>query len=251
MGVGLPMVQETSADLETGSPSEPGNGRANSLFQQIQAHSDPSMAGKPRKISLKEKRKLRAEQREHVADFLPKTFEEPHPPEPTPEKTHSSESDVSMRSDHSVSPKRETEDGEGQANGQMMLDQQVGGRPRSNGINLLPVQQQLLSQAKSGSREFAVSRALGKYRQKQKKDREHGSSNSDSQDELELSFESRHDPAGLEHNLKTLDAKLAEIEEIQEPSKSDGQSVNNGGQPPAFDEAGLEKTPKSGMGSRK
>ena len=254
MGAGLPMVQETPADQE--SPSEQGHGRANSLFQQIQAHSDPSMAGKPRKISLKEKRKLRAEQREHVADFLPKTFEEPHPPEPVPEKTAhhgSSESDVSMRSDHSVSPKRETEDGEVPSNGQMMLDQQGGGRPRSNGINLLPVQQQLLNQAKSGSREFAVSRALGKYRQKQKKDREHGSSNSDSQDELELSFESRHDPAGLEHNLKTLDAKLAEIEEIQEPSKSDGQSVNNGGQPPAFDEAGteLEKTPKSGMGSRK
>ena len=256
MGVGLPMVQETPADQESGSPSEAGHGRANSLFQQIQAHSDPSMAGKPRKISLKEKRKLRAEQREHVADFLPKTFEEPHPPEPTPEKTHSSESDVSMRSDHSVSPKRETEDGEGQANGQMMLEQQVGGRPRSNGINLLPVQQQLLSQAKSGSREFAVSRALGKYRQKQKKDREHGSSNSDSQDELELSFESRHDPAGLEHNLKTLDAKLAEIEEIQEPSKPDGQSVNTGQQVPVFDESGtapveMAKTPKSGMGSRK
>ena len=256
MGVGLPMVQETSADLETGSPSEPGNGRANSLFQQIQAHSDPSMAGKPRKISLKEKRKLRAEQREHVADpFLPKTFEEPHPPQQQlPEKTHSSESDVSMRSDHSVSPKRETEDGE--ANGQMMLDQQVGGRPRSNGINLLPVQQQLLSQSKPGSREFAVSRALGKYRQKQKKDREHGSSNSDSQDELELSFESRHDPAALEHNLKTLDAKLAEIEEIQEPSKSDGQSVNSGQQGPAFDEtttapAETAKSPKPGMGSRK
>ena len=107
--MGLPLVQEVADDQEVNSPLDSGQARASSLFQQIQAHSDPSMAGKPRKISLKEKRKLRAEQREHVGEFLPKTLEiEPQAAEPV--KHHSSESDVSMRSDHSVSPKRETED---------------------------------------------------------------------------------------------------------------------------------------------
>ena len=252
MGLPLPLVQEVTGEHEVGSPLESGQTRANSLFQQIQAHSDPSMVGKPRKISLKEKRKLRAEQREHVPELLPKTMEiEPQPSGPTPDKPHSSESDVSMRSDHSVSPKRETEEA---ANGQMMLDQQVAGRPRSNGINLLPVQQQLLATAKSSSREFAVSRALGKYRQKQ---REHGSSNSDSQDELELSFESRHDPAGIESTLKTLDAKLAEIEEITEPTRSTASDVVSvSRQVSEFEEAGvvpieMARSPRQGMGSRK
>jgi hypothetical protein len=250
--MGLPLVQEATAEQEVGSPSEAGQARANSLFQQIQAHSDPTMAGKPRKISLKEKRKLRAEQREHVAELLPRPTET-EPAAPEPNKHHSSESDVSMRSDHSVSPKRETEEhgGAQHPNGPAMSEQQAAGRPRSNGINLLPVQQQLLqaqqlAQAKSGSRQFAVSRALGNYRQKQKKEREHGSSNSDSQDELELSFESRHDPAGLDGTLPTLDAKLAEIEEIAEPTRSSDGAAAGG------HHIEMARSPKQGsVGSRK
>eukprot|EP00090_Calanus_glacialis_P020380 TRINITY_DN3135_c0_g1_i1.p1 TRINITY_DN3135_c0_g1~~TRINITY_DN3135_c0_g1_i1.p1 ORF type:complete len:2025 (-),score=403.35 TRINITY_DN3135_c0_g1_i1:1587-7220(-) len=191
---------------------------------------DPSLVSKSRKLSLKEKRKLRAEQRE-LTEFLPKSVEIEEPPPTVPKKPDSSESDVSMRSDHSVSPKRETDEIEQLeqsvlgGNGMQLLDQQGptnGTRPRSNGINLLPVQQQMLSTAKSSSREFAVSRALGKYRQKQKKEREttQGSSNSDSQDELEFVCEARGDSGGIESTLKSLDAKLAEIEESVEPIKA-------------------------------
>ena len=220
-----------SAEQDVNSPSDNSLTRTNSLFQQIHAREgDPSLISKSRKLSLKEKRKLRAEQRE-LTEFLPKSVEIEEPPTPAPKKPDSSESDVSMRSDHSVSPKRENDEIEHLehsvlgGNGMQLLEQQGatnGSRPRSNGINLLPVQQQLLSSAKSSSREFAVSRALGKYRQKQKKEREttQGSSNSDSQDELEFICEPRGDGGGIESTLKSLDAKLAEIEEAVEPIKA-------------------------------
>ena len=196
--------------------------RANSLFQQIQAREpDPSLV-KTRKLSLKEKRKLRTEQRELVSEMGPKTIEEhTQQQQVTLKKPDSSESDVSMRSDHSISPKRETDDGLEQSshssNGVFMGEQHVtanGTRPRSNGINLLPVQQQILASSKSSSREFAVSRALGKYRQKQKKEREsfQGSSNSDSQEELDLQAEFRGEP-GFDGTIRSIDAKLANIEE--------------------------------------
>ena len=209
-------------ETEVNSPSESNLPRANSLFQQIQAREpDPTQLNKSRKLSLKEKRKLRTEQRELVSELIPKTLEV-DPPSPavgsTLRKPDSSESDVSMRSDHSISPKREFAEPENadqsgySSNGICMGEQQGasnGTRPRSNGINILPVHQQILS-SKPSSREFAVSRALGKYRQKQKKDRENftGSSNSDSQEELDLVADS-----GLEGALRTIDAKLADIEE--------------------------------------
>ena len=221
-----------SVEQDVNSPSDNSLARTNSLFQQIHAREgDPSLISKSRKLSLKEKRKLRAEQRE-LTEFLPKSIEIEEPQVTVLKKPDSSESDVSMRSDHSVSPKRETDEIEQLeqsglvANGMQLLDQQGatnGTRPRSNGINLLPVQQQMLSSAKSSSREFAVSRALGKYRQKQKKEeRENrqGSSNSDSQDELEFGCETRRDSGGIESTLKSLDAKLAEIEETVEPIKA-------------------------------
>jgi len=219
-----------SVEQDVNSPSDNSLARTNSLFQQIHAREgDTSLISKSRKLSLKEKRKLRAEQRD-LTEFLPKSVEIEEPQVTIPKKD-SSESDVSMRSDHSVSPKRETDEMEQleqarlSGNGMQLLDQQGapnGTRPRSNGINLLPVQQQMLSSAKPSSREFAVSRALGKYRQKQKKERENtqGSSNSDSQDELEFVCEPHGDDGGIESTLKSLDAKLAEIEEDVEPIKA-------------------------------
>ena len=207
---------ETRTEVKPpGQENSQSRATANSLFQQIQAREAETSAGlgnKNRKLSLKEKRKLRAEQRE-MTEFLPKSVEiEEPPPAPVSKRPdHSSESDVSMRSD--VSPKRDSDDVEQllAANGVTVLDQQGTARPRSNGINLMPV---TALSAKPNSREFAVSRALGKYRQK-KKERE--SSNSDSQDELELGCDlTRNSAAGIENTLKSLDAKLAEIEESSE-----------------------------------
>ena len=196
---------------------------ANSLFQQIQAREAESggVGNKGRKLSLKEKRKLRAER--DLTEFLPKSVEVEEPPQQAPvfrRPDHSnSESDVSMRSD--ISPKRDSDDVEPllAANGMSLLDQQGQSRARNSvnsaAMNLLqPAVQQLSS--KPNSREFAVSRALGKYRQK-KKERE--SSNSDSQDELEIGADMRGN-VGIENTLKSLDAKLAEIEESVEPDRS-------------------------------
>ena len=203
-------AETNSGNSSSVRPSNP----AQSLFQQIQAReadtssSATSGVNKNRKLSLKEKRKLRAEQRE-MTEFLPKSVEIEEPAGQAQgvvkRPDHSSESDVSMRSDLSPGPKRDSEDVDQllAANGLTVLDQQgLSTRPRSNGINLMAGNQAL--SAKPNSREFAVSRALGKYRQK-KKERE--SSNSDSQEELDL---------GIENTLKSLDAKLAEIEESSE-----------------------------------
>ena len=207
------LVQQQGSSLssraseDTPSDNSLTRASANSLFQQIQEHGGPiaPTSGKSRKLSLKEKRKLRAER--DLTEFLPKSVEVEEPPTQAPvlkKPDHSnSESDVSMRSD--ISPKRDSDDVEqllATGNGIHMSDQQhVTGRQRNN---LLQPQQQL--NTKPNTREFAVSRALGKYRQK-KKERE--SSNSDSQDELEI-----------ENTLKSLDAKLAEIEESVEPDRS-------------------------------
>ena len=194
---------------------------ANSLFKQIQAREAENTTGnKNRKLSLKEKRKLRAEQRE-MTEFLPKSVEIEEPAPVTKRPDHSSESDVSMRSD--VSPKRDSDDVEQllAANGVTVLEQSGSSRSSrtSNGINLMPGSASLSN--KPNSREFAVSRALGKYRQK-KKERE--SSNSDSQDELELGCDLSRN-SGIEDTLKSLDAKLAEIEESSE-ARSDARSMS-------------------------
>ena len=204
-----------SKSEDTPSDNSLTRSTANSLFQQIQAREAES-GNKGRKLSLKEKRKLRAER--DLTEFLPKSIEVEEPPTQAPvfrKPDHSnSESDVSMRSD--ISPKRDSDDVEPllTANGMSLLDQQgQSNRTRSNGMNLL---QPALS-SKPNSREFAVSRALGKYRQK-KKERE--SSNSDSQDELEISCHDMRGNAAIENTLKSLDAKLAEIEESVEPDRS-------------------------------
>ena len=229
----------TILNSDVNSPSESSGGRANSLFQQIQAREpDPSSVNKTRKLSLKEKRKLRTEQRELGSEIIQKSMEaeQSTPQQAIPlRKPDSSESDVSMRSDHSISPKRESGETECldkagySSNGILMGEQQGsanGTRPRSNGINILPVQQQILSSGKSSSREFAVSRALGKYRQKQKKEREHfqGSSNSDSQEELDLPTEACFE-TGLDGTIRNIDAKLADIEEQVTPESSIRESM--------------------------
>ena len=204
-GPAKPVAEDTPSDNSLTRAS------ANSLFQQIQARE--AETGKTRKLSLKEKRKLRAER--DLTEFLPRSVEVEEPPTAAPvfrKHDHSnSESDVSMRSD--ISPKRDSDDVDQlmAANGPH-CDQQGGQvRPRSNG-GLSLLQPSASVSQKGNSREFAVSRALGKYRQK-KKERE--SSNSDSQDELEMVG-----GAGIESTLKSLDAKLAEIEESVEPVRS-------------------------------
>ncbi len=215
---------QRNIESDKNSPSDIMSIKSNSIFQQIQSRESDTGLSKTRKLSLKEKRKLRTEQSEL---HLQKTIEEQSPMQQAPviNKPASSESDVSMRSDHSISPKRESGqlDYLDQGNG-LFLSEQQGATAVSNGsksrtnsgsINILPVQQQILVNVKPSSREFAVSRALGKYRQKQKKEREsfHGSSNSDSQEELDLQPES-----GLEGTIKSIDAKLANIEEKFQPS---------------------------------
>jgi hypothetical protein len=216
-----------SASHEDNSPSESNLSRTSSLYQQIQARESESVLDlKSRKLSLKEKRKLRAEQRELGTELMQKTGGETEASSHIAlmaKKLDSSESDVSMRSDHSVSPKRDSGEMElldqgsnsGSNNGPNGAEQQ-GARPRSNGINLLPVQQQVLGSS-SKSREFAVSRALGKYRQKQK-EREslQGSSNSDSQEELDVTGIEARGEQTQEGWLKTGDSKLAGIEESTE-----------------------------------
>ena len=222
---------------------------ANSLFQQIHAHEAQTgqSINKGRKLSLKEKRKLRAER--DLTEFLPKSVEVEEPPNQAPvlrKPDHSnSESDVSMRSD--ISPKRDSDDIEPllAANGMPLLDQQGSNRTRSNGMNLMPPPAAQQQSKTSNSREFAVSRALGKYRQK-KKERE--SSNSDSQDELEIGCDGIRSSAGIESTLKSLDAKLAEIEESVEPVRSISVTDANSAIPSykvqnqlnKFEEAGLK-----------
>ena len=223
-------LKETPSDLGQNTVVT----RANSLFQQIQAReSDPSLI-KCRKLSLKEKRKLRTEQRELVYELVPKTIEESHQQQKCmSKKPDSSESDVSMRSDHSISPKRESEDQNNFATNGILMEHVVSvnsTRPQSNGINLLPaVQQQLMVSAKPSSREFAVSRALGKYRQKQKKEKDsfQVSSNSDSQEELDLSAELTED-YGFKGTLRNIDAKIANIEEqsTEKVSEADEKLVS-------------------------
>ena len=212
-----PQQQSRAVVEDTPSDNSLTRASANSLFQQIQAREAETGGqlgqAKGRKLSLKEKRKLRAER--DLTEFLPRALEpqesqEPAAPAPVfrkPEHHSNSESDVSMRSD--ISPKRDSDDVEQllAANGVAVTDPQQRGRPG-------PGQPQQLG-AKPNSREFAVSRALGKYRQK-KKERE--SSNSDSQDELELGCDGSR--GGIESTLKSLDAKLAEIEESEEPARS-------------------------------
>ena len=218
---------QVKATDQDASPLLEGNvNRASSLYQQIQAREAETLQDiKSRKLSLKEKRKLRAEQRELGTELLQKVAVEVEPSSQlvSMAKKDSSESDVSMRSDHSVSPKRDSGDMElldqgpqPGFNGLYSNDQQ-GARPRSNGINLLPVQQQILGSS-SKSREFAVSRALGKYRQKQK-ERESlpGSSNSDSQEELDITGAEVRSEQFIDGTLKTADIKLAGIEESTEP----------------------------------
>ena len=214
---------------DVNSPLEGNLSRTSSLYQQIQARESESVQDlKSRKLSLKEKRKLRAEQRELGTELMQKTGAESELSGqniPIAKKLDSSESDVSMRSDHSVSPKRDSGDMElldqssnsGSNNGLYGGDQQ-GARPRSNGLNLLPMQQQQVLGSSSKSREFAVSRALGKYRQKQK-EREslQGSSNSDSQEELDITGTETRSELSHEGSLKTIDIKLAGIEESTEP----------------------------------
>ena len=215
------LASQRNIEADKNSPSDVMSVKSNSIFQQIQSRESDTGLSKTRKMSLKEKRKLRTEQSEL---HLQKTIEEQSPMQaPIVNKPASSESDVSMRSDHSISPKRESGHLEylDQGNGLFISEQQAatsnGSKSRNNGsINILPVQQQLLVNVKPSSREFAVSRALGKYRQKQKKEREsfHGSSNSDSQEELDLQPES-----GLEGTIKSIDAKLANIEEKFQPAE--------------------------------
>jgi hypothetical protein len=216
----------TLSEQDVSSPLEGNVNRASSLYQQIQAREAESLQDlKSRKLSLKEKRKLRAEQRELGSEIKQKIVTEAdsgtqHVSMP---KKDSSESDVSMRSDHSVSPKRDSGDMELLEQGQqpgfngLNINDQQGARPRSNGINLLPVQQQILGSS-SKSREFAVSRALGKYRQKQK-EREslQGSSNSDSQEELDITGTEVKPDYQIEGSIKTVGIKLAGIEESAEP----------------------------------
>ena len=241
-GAPKPVAEDTPSDNSLTRAS------ANSLFQQIQARE--AETGKTRKLSLKEKRKLRAER--DLTEFLPRSVEVEEPATAAPvfrKHDHSnSESDVSMRSD--ISPKRDSDDVDQlmAANGAPHCDQQGAQvRPRSNG-GLSLLQPSASVSQKGNSREFAVSRALGKYRQK-KKERE--SSNSDSQDELEMAG-----GAGIESTLKSLDAKLAEIEESVEPVRSisvtdaktsiPSEKVQN--QLNKFEEAGtkpIESTPLS------
>ena len=200
-GLGPQQQQQQTSSKAEDTPSDNSLTRAsaNSLFQQIHEHGGIT-SNKGRKLSLKEKRKLRAER--DLTEFLPKSVEVEEPPNQAPvlkRPDHSnSESDVSMRSD--ISPKRDSDD----------VDQMLAG----NGVPLMDharqrslLQPQQQPNNKPNSREFAVSRALGKYRSQKKKERE--SSNSDSQDELEI-----------ESTLKSLDAKLAEIEESVEPDRS-------------------------------
>ena len=242
-GPAKPVAEDTPSDNSLTRAS------ANSLFQQIQARE--AETGKTRKLSLKEKRKLRAER--DLTEFLPRSVEVEEPPTAAPvfrKHDHSnSESDVSMRSD--ISPKRDSDDVDQlmAANGPH-CDQQGGQvRPRSNG-GLSLLQPSASVSQKGNSREFAVSRALGKYRQK-KKERE--SSNSDSQDELEMVG-----GAGIESTLKSLDAKLAEIEESVEPVRSISVTDAKTSIPPEkvqnqlnkFEEAGTKPIEPSQSASR-
>ncbi|CAB4059574.1 UNC13A_B_C [Lepeophtheirus salmonis] len=211
-----------------------------------------SSTEKTRKLSLKEKRKLRAERGIRELDIqsssegggvtAPGQTNIPpgHPPLHSTTTTStttastvslrgkldSSESDQSIRSDQSASsPKLE------------LVPPLTPKKPQeqqqndsSNGSN---------GRERSSSREFAVSRALGKYREKQKLTKEKGgSSNSDSQEELDLPYPTdivssltssiltegesssrknslKHQQQGINDTLKNLDAKLAKMEEVK------------------------------------
>ena len=258
-----PSAQANNGKNNKASNSEKATGLVMSAIPAalVSAANDDSQ--KNRKLSIKEKRKLRAErelasrdstkdasaaaeqavmqQQQQQLQSVPQTGAGISP---TGRKADSSESDQSMRSDQSVSPKPD-----------IQASAQSGSSSNNNNSGSSSTEGQLSVQLSSsnkpgGSREFAVSRALGKYRKQQRS----ASSNSDSQEDLDVSppgtkpddfhphlpprpqshpparKPAEEDDADIEAALKNLDAKLAEIEGSAKQAVSDFKTPDKLGQ---------------------
>ena len=212
-------------------------------FHQLQQQQHEQ--SKSRKLSLKEKRKLRAERELTPRDLeqaaIPAGLDTPPQPiaeisqafqkqflahpqvsggSPSPPGRSGAESDHSNRSETSPNHPEAGDNGSG-------------------------FTVQLPSRDRAASREFAVSRALGKYREKQKQ-QQNSQSNSDSQEELERT------PNSTTPTPKSSPPRISMIEpEMEVPAKEEKQVIHVSQvvaikeEPPKKSEADLEATLKN------
>ena len=215
---GKPLFQTVQTAMVAAAPTAAASQQPQQVIGKLKTPppKTPVAAEKSRKMSLKEKRKLRAERDQRELDqahqeqqLLQQQQQQQqqqlqlNQPEPLPaKKLDSSESDQSMRSDKTLSPKMEL----------------VGAAANNK--------------SSSSSREFAVSRALGKYRQQKqltKSDTATTATTSNSEsppEETAIMTPARSSKDGaattttatgdsdadIEAELKNLDARLAEID---------------------------------------
>jgi len=222
-------------------------------FQQLQQQQQQS---KSRKLSLKEKRKLRAER-----ELTPRDLEQAAIPGGVVTPPYQPESSQTFQKQFLTHP--QVPGGSPSPPGRSGGDSDRSEMSPNNleGDNFTV---QLPSRERAASREFAVSRALGKYREKQKQ-QQNSQSNSDSQEELErtpnsttptpksspprismiepemevpeeekeiivqsMNENQKKSEADIEATLKNLDAKLAEFEGSIKPVSEFVPTVTGG-----------------------